>query len=105
MKLKMHLKKSSLQNFLEFQANGLDTIVGDDGKSISGGEKQRIAVARSLLQGCDMLLIDEGTSALDKENREIIENTLLNDKNLTLIMVSHHLNDDMIIKFDKVYEI
>ncbi len=103
--IKDALTKSSLQKFLEFQANGLDTIVGDNGKSISGGEKQRIAVARSLLQGCDMLLIDEGTSALDKENREIIENNLLNDKNLTLIMVSHHLNDDMIKKFDKVYEI
>lgn len=72
---------------------------------ISGGEKQRIGIARSILQGSKIILIDEGTNALDKENREYIENNLLVANDLTIIMISHHLDNNMMKKFDKVYKI
>ena len=99
------LIKSSLVNDINRFQDGIDTIVGDDAKMISGGEKQRIGIARSILQGSKIILIDEGTNALDKENREYIENNLLLDNDLTIIIVSHHLDNNMMKKFDKVYKI
>lgn len=99
------LIKSSLVNDINRFQDGIDTVVGDDAKMISGGEKQRIGIARSILQGSKIILIDEGTNALDKENREYIENNLLVANDLTIIMISHHLDNNMMKKFDKVYKI
>lgn len=104
-KIEESLIKSSLVNDINWFQDGIDTVVGDDAKMISGGEKQRIGIARSILQGSKIILIDEGTNALDKENREYIENNLLVANDLTIIMISHHLDNNMMKKFDKVYKI
>ncbi len=85
--------------------NGLDTEVGEAGCNLSGGQRQRVAIARALLHKRNVLLVDEGTSALDKENADIIEKNLLAEKELTLIIVSHHLSDERKKQFDLVYEI
>ena len=97
--------KSSLYNDIKNFTDGIDTLVGENGANISGGEKQRIALARSLINGKEIILIDEGTSSLDRENRRLIEENLLKDKNLTIIMVSHNLDETSKELFDKIYEI
>lgn len=99
------LFKSSLQTDIKNFKDGIDTIVGENGANISGGEKQRIAIARSLINGKDTILIDEGTSALDRENRAAIEENLLKSENLTIIMVSHNLDENTRKLFDEIYEI
>lgn len=88
-----------------FLPDGLDTRVGEGGSSLSGGQKQRVALARALIHGRSILLVDEGTSALDPQNAEIVEQSLLADPELTLILVSHHLTPQRRAQFTKVYEL
>lgn len=98
------IRDSSLEDDLANMPDGLETIVGEDGKNISGGQKQRIAIARALIHNHSILLVDEGTSALDQENADIVEQSLLMNPNITLILVSHHLTLDRRNQFDYVYE-
>ncbi len=85
--------------------DGLDTIVGEEGGSLSGGQKQRVAIARALIHRRSILLVDEGTSALDQKNADIVEKSLLANPDLTLILISHHLTDERRSMFDKVYDL
>ena len=72
---------------------------------LSGGQKQRVAIARALIHNRSILLVDEGTSALDQKNADIVEQSLLDNPNLTLILVSHHLTQKRKAQFTKVYEL
>lgn len=69
-------------------------IVGETGGNLSGVQKQRVAVARALIHDYSILLVDEGTSALEQKNADIIEKSLLANPDLTLILVSHHLTPE-----------
>ena len=97
------LQDSALENDLLSMPDGLDTIVGENGGNLSGGQKQRVAITRALLHNRSILLVDEGTSALDQENADRIENNLLSKPELTLILVSHHLSEEQKKRFTKVY--
>ena len=70
---------------------------------LSGGQKQRVAIARALIHNRSILLVDEGTSALDRENAELVEQSLLQNPDLTLILISHHLSGERERQFDQVY--
>lgn len=94
---------SALEEDLKKMPDGLDTQVGENGNRLSGGQKQRIAIARALLHGQTILLMDEGTSALDKKNAFAVEDKLLSNPDITIILVSHHLDDRLISKFDAIY--
>jgi len=72
---------------------------------MSGGQKQRVAIARALIHNRSILLVDEGTSALDQKNAAIVEQSLLSNPDLTLILISHHLTEEGKRRFDKVYEL
>lgn len=73
--------------------NGLDTYVGERGSSLSGGERQRIALARVYLKNPDIVIIDEGTSALDQETeKDVIDSLYTHFKDRTLIIVAHRLS-------------
>ena len=72
---------------------------------LSGGQQQRVAIARALIHDCSILLIDEGTSALDQKNADIVEKSLLSNPDLTLILVSHHLSAERKRQFDQVYDL
>lgn len=74
------------------------------GKNISGGQAQRVEIGRSLIQKKEILLIDEGTSNLDKHTAYIIEKELLTNPHLTVIFVTHHLNPKLENLFTKIYE-
>ena len=72
---------------------------------MSGGQQQRVAIARALIHNRSILLVDEGTSALDQKNADIVEKSLLSNPDLTLILISHHLSDERKAQFDHVYEL
>ena len=84
---------------------GLDGSGGENGEFLSGGEKQRIAIARALIKNTKILLLDEATSALDMENSFYIENMLLEIPELTLIVVTHKFIMDNLKKYDCILAI
>lgn len=87
------LKNACIWEYVEKSNNGLDTVIGEDGKSISEGQAQRISIARALLKQSPILLLDEATSALDIETeRKVIQNIKRVKKNLTCIVVTHRIS-------------
>lgn len=85
------LKESDLEELIHKLPEGLDTLVGEAGRSLSGGQRQRIALARGLIRGKKCILLDEGTSSLDEMSALKIETSLVNNPDLTVIMITHHL--------------
>lgn len=81
----------------------LDTEVGDNGRYLSGGQRQRIALVRGFIRQRDIVLIDEGTSAVDGETAIEIEKQLLTNPNLTVILVTHSPNQETLQYFDESY--
>ncbi|WP_263352963.1 ATP-binding cassette domain-containing protein [Acidicapsa acidisoli] len=85
------LAVARLSEFVSEQPQGLETRVGDNGVLFSGGERQRLGLARAILRGVTLLLLDESTSALDYENeRELLGN--LKSSEITVLLVSHRLH-------------
>ena len=82
--------------------NGADEVIVNEGDSLSGGEKQRIALARAYIRHRPVLILDEGTSAIDKDTTEQIESSLLNEDGLTLIAITHDVSPEHLSKFDRV---
>lgn len=83
----------------------IDKVVENNGTNLSGGQKQRIGLARAFIQKKSVILFDEGTSSLDKKNTLLIENLLLEDNELTVVMISHHPLEENIHKFDQIISI
>lgn len=87
------LKLLNLSNDVNNLSNGVDTFVGDLGDRLSAGQKQRIAIARALINDPEILIMDEATANLDAVNeKNIMENILSLRKGKTTIVVSHNLN-------------
>ena len=102
--LKDALRKASCDNLLQRAENGIDTIIGEGGLKLSGGEKQRISIARSLLRKPHLLIFDEATSALDSITEEEITNTIkeISDKKSQItVMIAHRLST--IMHADRIY--
>jgi ABC-type bacteriocin/lantibiotic exporter with double-glycine peptidase domain len=90
LKLNYSIKVSGLEDRINKLKNGLDSEVGVDGLKFSGGEKQRIAIARAIYQNPNILFMDESTSALDDQTEEFIISNLLNAfKDKTIIIIAH----------------
>lgn len=99
-------KKAQCHDFIMRLPNGYDTMVGEGGCTLSGGEKQRISIARAILKDAPVILLDEATASLDPENEVKIQsaiNSLIQGR--TVIVIAHRLNTisqaDNIIVFDK----
>lgn len=89
------LEDSSLKEVIEELPGGIDTPVGDAGRLFSGGQRQRIALARGLIRGKKWILLDEGTSSLDEASALKIEEKLINNPELTVIMITHQLRESI----------
>eukprot|EP01125_Pyxidicula_operculata_P017539 TRINITY_DN613_c0_g7_i1.p1 TRINITY_DN613_c0_g7~~TRINITY_DN613_c0_g7_i1.p1 ORF type:complete len:668 (-),score=122.63 TRINITY_DN613_c0_g7_i1:12-2015(-) len=100
-------RQAHIHNSIVKMHNSYDTIVGERGLKLSGGEKQRICLARALMKNAPILLLDEATSGLDAESEKAIQEALdgVKKKNTTVIMISHRLKTvkdaDWILVFDK----
>ncbi len=98
------LNKAACQNLLARADKGLDTVIGEGGVKVSGGEKQRLSIARALLRRPDLLICDEATSALDSLTEDEITSTIREisaQKHLITILIAHRLST--VMHADRIY--
>lgn len=89
-------KMAGAYDFIVKKENGFETMVGEGGSTLSGGEKQRISIARAILKNAPIILLDEATASLDPENEVSVQNAISNlIKNKTVIVVAHKLKNVM----------
>ena len=81
---------------------GKNSPVGENGCNLSGGEKQRISIARALVKKTQIILLDEATGSLDSKTAYDIESSLLDIEDLTSIVVTHKLSEDLLKRYDKI---
>lgn len=81
---------------------GADYLCGENGNKLSGGEKQRISIARSLLKKSQLLLVDEATASLDTETAQHVTRSILNLKDITSIVVTHSLDESLLKQYDGI---
>jgi len=94
------IRLSGLSALIE--EKGADYLCGENGSGLSGGEKQRISIARSLLKKSQVLLVDEATAALDAETAYQVSGAILGLKNVTSIVVTHSLDEGLLKQYDGI---
>ena len=95
------VKSANIQDLVEKLDNGLNTYIGENGVKLSGGEKQRLSIARALIKNPDILILDEATASLDSESEKMVHSAIDNIiKNRTVIIIAHRLFT--IINADKI---
>lgn len=98
--VKEAIQKAGLARLME--EKGADYACGEGGSHLSGGEKQRIAIARTLLRKSSVMLVDEATSALDAETAAGVTNAILDIQGLTRLVVTHKLEEKTLKRFDEI---
>jgi len=91
---------AGLRTFVE--RHGEDYLCGENGNALSGGEKQRISIARSLLRKASVLLVDEATAALDAQTAYQVANSILDIRDLTKIVITHSLDEKILKRYDGI---
>ncbi len=98
-------KKARCHDFIMALPNGYDTVVGEGGGTLSGGEKQRISIARAMLKNAPIIILDEATASIDPENEHLIQHAISElTRGKTIITIAHRLatiqNADQILVVD-----
>ena len=99
------LEQAGLKELVDSLPEGLSAMVEENGKNFSGGEKQRLSLARALLRKSRVLLLDEFTANLDKETAEKIEKQVMGLKDCLIITVTHRLTPDMLSRYDGILDL
>ena len=95
-------RKSSVTDFVEKLPQQFDTVIGENGIRLSGGEKQRISIARAMLKKSPVILLDEATSSLDAETESKIQTAMeILTKNKTTLVIAHRLST--ILNANKIF--
>ena len=94
------IRLSGLSKLIE--EKGADYLCGENGNGLSGGEKQRISIARSLLKKSQILLVDEATASLDAKTAHQVANAILDLKDVTSIVVTHSLEQELLKRYDTI---
>lgn len=100
--IKQAVQQSGLENSILENELGLQTLCGENGSNLSGGQKQRLSIARALIRKTPILLLDEATSSLDNQVTIEIENSILKIRDLTALVVTHKLNENILKKYDRI---
>ncbi|HKL99502.1 MAG TPA: ABC transporter ATP-binding protein [Mobilitalea sp.] len=95
------IERAGLSALME--EKGDDYSCGEGGKNLSGGEKQRVSIARCLVRETPILLMDEATAALDNNTALMVESKILSMDNLTRIVVTHRLSEEVMERYDEIY--
>lgn len=94
--------KAGLTPVIQSLKAGLDTLIDENGNNFSGGEKQRIAIARAYLNKNEFVLLDEATGSLDNQTAYFVEKTILDDPTLTCISITHRYNEENLKHYDEI---
>jgi ATP-binding cassette subfamily C protein len=97
------IKRLGLDKVLERKGENLNSYVTENGNNFSGGEKQRIALARALVKGGNWLILDEASSSLDNESLLMLENLILTLEDVTCITVSHRYSREIMRRYDRIF--
>ena len=100
--IKKAVQQSGLESYILENELGLQTLCGENGSNLSGGERQRLSIARALIRKTSILLLDEATSSLDNKVTTEIENSILEIQDLTVLVVTHKLNKNMLKKYNRI---
>ena len=100
--IKQAVQQSGLESYVLENESGLQTLCGENGSNLSGGQKQRLSIARALIRKTPFLLLDEATSSLDNQVSTEIENSILDIQDLTAIVVTHKLNENILKRYDRI---
>ena len=95
-------KKACCHDFIMQLPDGYETIVGEGGANLSGGEKKRICLARALMRDTEVLILDEPLANLDDATARKIEDLLLSIQGKLLLVVSHQFSEEKLSRFDQV---
>ena len=100
--IKQAVQQSGLESYVLENESGLQALCGENGSNLSGGQKQRLSIARALIRKTPILLLDEATSSLDNRVTTEIENSILDIQDLTALVVTHKLNEDILKRYDRI---
>ena len=100
--IRQAVQQSGLESYILENELGLQALCGENGSNLSGGQKQRVSIARALIRKTPILLLDEATSSLDNQVTTEIESSILNIQNLTALVVTHKLNENILKKYDRI---
>ena len=100
--IKKAVQQSGLESYVLENELGLQALCGENGSNLSGGQKQRVSIARALIRKTPILLLDEATSSLDNQVTTEIESSILDIKNLTALVVTHKLNENILKRYDRI---
>ena len=100
--IKKAVQQSGLESYVLENELGLQALCGENGSNLSGGQKQRLSIARALIRKTPILLLDEATSSLDNQVTTEIESSILDIQNLTALVVTHKLNENILKRYDRI---
>ena len=100
--IKKAVQQSGLESYVLENELGLQALCGENGSNLSGGQKQRVSIARALIRKTPILLLDEATSSLDNQVTTEIESSILDIQNLTALVVTHKMNENILKKYDRI---